>query len=903
MPIAGRSFGLVTAAGLLGLAAASPTLAAAPSATAADQGPFAGFRLPEGWEARFWAEPGTRAALALEPKALAALVPTQAGLRHCRCPDCPATEADDPLKWSADEPDKLTCRRCKAEFPNDKVPAKVDGKIPEEVVEALPRLLHHYPYHGVEAERQAIPDERLYLAAKRDYEAREYLAKLALYAAVKGRDQPAWSDGPDYARVAAVLILRFAQVYPAYATHIDQPGRPKYFQPADLPPPYQHGYRTAKWDWSGCLDVPLNLVIAYAIVRDDPAMAEAGRLLGDPRPRQTIERDLFRASARFVLRQPEEDGEPSLLAYRGALAVGRLLDDRPLLGEASARLAGFADRAFTYDGLWRGADLAAHRRVMAQLDGWIARLLPADAPGFPLLALARSAGGAALVDAKAPDVQQVTWPAPEPRAAAPRAPALLGGAGLARLAVGRGADALDVELRGFGDLGGPHSNRLAIRLAVAGRTVLGDLDDLPPSPGGFEHATASHDAVMVDGLNQRETPVMARVPAAGADCLFFAADPDFQVAAMDDPRAYPRSTTRYRRTLIAASGPKARYAVGVFEVAGGLQHDQLFHAAPGSRARWRPSVAMAAGPGTLLPTTIAFVPNTRAEDGRWFVQAMGEFGHLSRGRIDRPATAVLHEPGAPGVRLHVLPEAPLGVFAGTSPDPSASEAADEPGRAALILHRRSADGATLSTRFVTVFEPMGAGAPPLERVGRVESPAGTVVLALETADGPEHFVVNLNPGTRVEVRLADGRSLATDGLVVRANAAGLTLAGGTAATLGALVARNAPAWGTIRGVTRRASAEGRGGFEAEGTIADPESLAGRTLLIRHGDGSVRGWTLARVDAPAREKALARLLVREEPGFRLDPATGAAHYYQFPRGTAPGPHTFRIDRIARADTPH
>ena len=210
----------------------------------------------------------------------------------------------------------------------------MDKKVPEETVEVLPQVIHHYPYHAVEPEKQRYPDERLYLAAKRDYEAREFLAKAALYAAVRHHEQPPRPARPALARLACVLVLRFAQVYPAYATHYDQPGQPKYFQPADLPPPYRRGYRTGKWDWTASLDVPLNLVIAYALVRDDPALAEAGRLLGDPNPARTIEHDLFRASAEFVRLQPEEFSEMSLHAYRGLLAVGRLLDDPALVREA-----------------------------------------------------------------------------------------------------------------------------------------------------------------------------------------------------------------------------------------------------------------------------------------------------------------------------------------------------------------------------------------------------------------------------------------------------------------------------------------------------------------------------------------------------------------------------------------
>src|SRR5262249_1127344 len=153
----------------------------------------------------------------------------------------------------------------------------------------------HYPYVEVEAHKQRYPDERLFLAAKRDYEAREFLARAALYAAVRHHEQPAGSKDATLARLPAILVLRFPQLYPASATHFYQPGPPKLSQQADLPPPYRRGYRTGKWDWTASLDVPLNLVIAYALVRDDPALVEAGRCLGDSHPSRTIERDLFRA--------------------------------------------------------------------------------------------------------------------------------------------------------------------------------------------------------------------------------------------------------------------------------------------------------------------------------------------------------------------------------------------------------------------------------------------------------------------------------------------------------------------------------------------------------------------------------------------------------------------------------
>ena len=880
------------------LVAFGPPAGAVEAPSKPSNDPLTRFDLPDAWEARFWGSPEAVSLLEMSPKRLAELVPSQAGLRFCRCPGCDAPESDDPLGWSIKTPGIVTCKRCGATFPNDKVPAPdKDKKIPEDTVEVVPGVIHRYPYHAVEAEKQHYPDEKLYLAARRDYEAREYLSKAALYAAVRHRERPLGDPDPALARVSCVLLLRFAQVYPNYALHLDQPDQPKFFEPAHQPPPYRRGYGTAKWDWSGSLDVPLNLAIAYALVRDDPALIEAGKSLGDPNPARTIEHDLFRASAAFVKDQPRELTEQELQVDRGLLASARLLRDDALAAEATDRLRDFAERGFYHDGLWRAGDAPSQRRVLGMLDGWIERLMPEAGPArsgagpLPVLALARSAGSAILSEAPTSEVQQAGWPSTE--APGPgRRPALLGGAGVARLAVGQGADALDLELRGMGHFGSPRSRRQALRLAVGGRAVLGDLDDQPPRADGWDRASASHNTVIVDGLNQRETPRMMREVAAGGDFLFFAADPDFQVAVLDDPRAYPRSTTRYRQTVVTCSGPKARYAVSAFEVSGGLQHDQVFHASPGDPARWTVSVPLGPGPESLLPPTIPYLANTHADDGRWFVQGYGEFDRMSHGSATAPALATLGGPGRPGVRLHLLGDTPFAVVTGSTPRVTAP---DEPGRSALLLRRDSKDGATLESTFVTVFDPIGPR-PGLTKVGRMTETPGFVVLYLETLDGPEHLVVNLRPGVIRTVQLADGRDLTTDGHVVRARRDELMLAGGTVASLSGVAVRQPSYGGRVLAAARFPTLEGRGWFETDAPIPAEASLVGRTLVIRHGDKTTHGWTLTRVE-PAAEKRV-RLHVREEPGFLIEGNDRVAHYYQFPGSTSPGPHTFSIATIRR-----
>jgi hypothetical protein len=253
------------------------------------------------------------------------------------------------------------------------------------------------------------------------------------------------------------------------------------------------------------------------------------------------------------------------------------------------------------------------------------------------------------------------------------------------------------------------------------------------------------------------------------------------------------------------------------------------------------------------------------------------------------------------VRLHLLGDTPVAAVTATGPDPVRPGESHDAGQAALVLRRRSGEGATLNSTFITLFEPVSPAVAPMSKVGRVASTEGTVVVYVETADGPEHLVVNLSPGTVRAVKLADGQSLKTDGQAVRVSPAGLTLAGGTFAELGdgAIQARQSPAAGKLLGVVRKTAAGSLGWFETNAPLPDADTLNGRVVIVSHGDDSTRGWTVDRVENSSEG---ARLLLREEPGFTLDPASKVARYYQFPQLTASGPHRFRINKIARSGKP-
>ena len=89
----------------------------------------------------------------------------------------------------------------------------------------------------------------------------------------------------------------------------------------------------------------------------------------------------------------------------------------------------------------------------------------------------------------------------------------------------------------------------------------------------------------------------------------------------------------------------------------------------------------------------------------------------------------------------------------------------------------------------------------------------------------------------------------------------------------------------------------RGWFLTDQPVPEADTLVGRTLLVQHGDGTTRGWTLTRVENMRATRPGSTCT--RSPALRSIAETGAARYYQFPRDSAPGPHRFAISQIARA----
>ncbi|MBX3439518.1 MAG: hypothetical protein KF861_18670, partial [Planctomycetaceae bacterium] len=180
-----------------------------------------------------------------EPE-LIQMVPQQSGLQYIDCPHCTAGNQERQLTWTIDRPDVVTCRFCQHEFPSEQYPMN------DSVV------VHNPRGEEVRFEYWANADGyRHFFKARRDDEVRRYLARQTLQLAKLFQA----TGEVSYARRAAVLLDRFAQVFPGWCYHFDYPFQQKVIYDGDVPPEqFRDGYRTARWTWWAYSDIPTELV-------------------------------------------------------------------------------------------------------------------------------------------------------------------------------------------------------------------------------------------------------------------------------------------------------------------------------------------------------------------------------------------------------------------------------------------------------------------------------------------------------------------------------------------------------------------------------------------------------------------------------------------------------------------
>ncbi len=530
-----------------------------------------------------------------------ALVPTQSGLNYVDCPNCENGRQENQLTWSVDRPDKVICKYCRHEYPSDKFPMTKSVK-----VQTPARGSAEYPYW------EDATGYRYFFAAKRDDLQRKYMAEQAYALALLYQR----TGDEVYARRACLILKRFADVFPNWCFHYDYPFKQKEIVDGPISPSqYRPGFRTARWTWWAYSDIPMDLLKAYDWLAGSRAMVELSKQTGTD-VASHIQQDLLLSACQQVLDNPETYSNMSPRAWQGLAMAGRITHKPEYVHHVMRCMDEMVRRNFFYDGKWcegspdyESQTVGGLQKVMEAVSGH------QDPPGYrdpvdgkhydKISFAARDGAGAGAGDALQDTAQALNLALNTPRMLLPNGRSLpihdtwsdskhspptsnesrlWPGLGHARISASQspstaknaGAKDMQVHLTWSGGYGHSHGDNLSLLLYSRGREVLSDLGYTHTAYRGWTLATAAHNTVVVDGLNQSlgniNQPTDGRLIYSQLD------DQQFNAVIADGSRGYAGRVKRYERSLIMVTSPSTEpYVVDLFEIEGGRTHDYFLH--------------------------------------------------------------------------------------------------------------------------------------------------------------------------------------------------------------------------------------------------------------------------------------------------------------------------------------
>lgn len=696
----------------------------------------------------------------LKESDLEAMVPTQSGLFFVDCPNCESGRQEGQLAWNPEKPEQVYCRYCGHSYPSEKYPDH------EQVTVRNPRgEIQHYPYWKNES------GYRHFFRARRDDLVRAYLAQQTRDLALLYQS----TREPAYARRAALLLNRFAEVFPGWCYHYDYPFQQKEIYSGNVPPEkFRPGYRTARWTWWAYADVPLPLVEAYDWIRWSGELEKLSReKSADAGAR--IENDLFRSAAEQVLANREAYTNMSPYAWRTLITLGRVIEEPRYVHEPVSRLRRFMETRFFYDASWpegspdyAAMTLTGLERVLRVLDGYRtpegfaisadARLTgrPLEAE-FPLFKRAE----AVLARMRFPDGRHLplhdSWSTTRRDPLTSTRPYLLPAAALACLGGGAGENQAQLLLTWSGGYGHQHADNLSLMLFAHGREMLSDLGYTHTRHRAWTLSTAAHNTVVVDGLSQESGGPEA--PSDGSLRWFDASDPFVQVVSAEGQRGYPAKAPLYRRSLMLVdAGDGRRYAVDLFEAKGGRVRDYFLHGDADQPASVSAPLDLSPLP-TLLPAGSDWAPAQNEGEAGLHRRPHWAYGYLRALRAgaapaEKPLP-VLFEPaekGSPRLRVTLIPEAGSRLILGENPAVRGAEDDDSKldrfMRPFLALRHEKGD----RSAFAAVLEPF-TGKPFITGVERLNLPGASLALKVRMGRRTDLIVIE----AQGRVSLHEGR--------------------------------------------------------------------------------------------------------------------------------------------------
>ncbi|MGE5508052.1 MAG: heparinase II/III family protein [Chitinophagales bacterium] len=279
-----------------------------------------------------------------------------------------------------------------------------------------------------------------------------------------------------------------------------------------------------------------------------------------------------------------------------------------------------------------------------------------------------------------------------------------------------------------------HYDLLNLLLYSKGREIVSDFGYIywdHPLRAAWMQTTPSHNTVLVDDAQQERR---------GGRLLTFSPGRVAQMVEVEADQAYP-VTEYYRRSLVLVeAGPDHAYLVDLFRVAGGGRHDWFLHA----QSRDLSVEGLPLGPATGVPGTAP---------GSAFISLTGRGIKASEGMCRAVFTG---ETCLPGLRLHFALPAGAEVLTGLA-EAQRLPVVDEGAKVPVLILRNQGR----LSQFVSVLEPCRAE-PFVRGVEQVEivpcgkgpgHPFPAVGLRVRLADGTEDLILAQEPGAGSPARL------------------------------------------------------------------------------------------------------------------------------------------------------
>lgn len=832
-----------------------------------------------------------RAVMEMTDSEMLDLIPGQSGLYFVGCAHCEAGQQEGQLTvWDPANPHEVACAFCGHVYPSAEYPMEQV----EEVVSPDGHV-HRYPYFSSRPVWwEGEEPYRTYFGARVEYHRIRYMEKMAnrlaqLYAA---------AGDLEHARRAALVLQRFAEVYPGYCYHFDFPFRQKVIYEGDVDPAdFRGGFRTARWTWWAYLDISRALLEAYELIGPSGELEKLAAETGAPVDDEI--RAMFALMADQILGNRDDLTNMSPGTWAALVHAGRVLGEPGHVHAAIGRLRRMVAEQFFYDGSWQEGAPSYHRQVMGGLgavveaargysdpDGYAD---PVTGERFDDLELDVDLPGVvrawqALKDMRLPDGRPApvhdTWWTDAGEALEASGPVLLAGLGHGILGRGQGDDQAQVHLTWSPGYGHKHYDGLSLLLFARGRELLSDIGYTHTRWREWPVCSASHNLVVVDGLNQAAEP-----GTQGHLRYFDAGNGDCQVLSVDNTQVYPGVADTYRRTVaLVEAGEKAGYVVDIFEVEGGFQHDYFLHGSADEAQDLTAALdgsPMALEPlDTLVPPGVAFSHGENEQTNHCLAPgfAYGYLENLQRGQIDRDAVVQIDyalPASEAGLRVWAVARAGDELVLGTNPAIRQARSDDSKladYRRSFAMVRRQGG----SSLFATIIEPHG-GTSRIGGVTVVDLPGAELALAVTSGERHDLVVIQAR-NARAQWQ---GEALTADAeLIVLRGSGGATVVGGSMR------------WG---------DRELRAGELAEHRLlAVRAEDRGHSLLVK-GEFLPPAGTVVVLDqagerrpayevvSSTREGADSRLALSGNPGIEFDAGTGTSTYTFLPLTHHTGPH--------------